>query len=236
MGEDAINLGGTKTMSLETLFSAQPDFIIASASTTRNLDWRSTLVGAGITVAYFDVQDFDDYLRLLRICTDITGREDLYERNGLMVQQEIEAVIARSRQRLQDQEPPTVLCLVAAASYMKAKNSQGSVLGGMLQGLGCINIADSNTLLLENLSMEYILSADPDYIFVVQRGDDAEGMRAYVEENLLSSPVWQQLNAVKDGRVYFMDKNLFNLKPNHRWGEAYAILEEILSNDSEEAD
>jgi hypothetical protein len=33
-----------------------------------------------------------------------------------------------------------------------------------------------------------------------------------------------------------MDKNLFNLKPNHRWGEAYAILEEILSNDSEEAD
>ena len=28
-----------------------------------------------------------------------------------------------------------------------------------------------------------------------------------------------------------MDKTLYNLKPNDRWGEAYEILEEILQND-----
>ena len=43
----------------------------------------------GITVAYFDVDNFEDYLNLLKICTDITGRADLYEANGTAVADEI---------------------------------------------------------------------------------------------------------------------------------------------------
>ena len=38
------------------------------------------LTEAGVTVAYFDVSDFDAYLQMLDICTDITGRKDLYEK------------------------------------------------------------------------------------------------------------------------------------------------------------
>lgn len=231
---DTVNLGGTKTMSLELLFAARPDFILASTNTSRNVEWLETIEAAGIPIAYFDVEDFDDYLRLLKICTDITGRPELYEAHGLRVQAEIDAVLARSQARLQQQPAPRVLCMVASAASVRAKTSQGNVLGAMLQALGCINIAETNTLLLENLSMEYILTADPDMIFFVQRGDDEAGMKAYVEKNLMSSPLWQHLRAVREGRVYFMEKNLFNLKPNHRWGEAYAILEGILSNESDD--
>ena len=45
----------------------------------------------------------------------------------------------------------------------------------------------------------------------------------------MEHPVWSQLSAVKNDRVYIMDKNLYSLKPNHRWGEAYELLEEILN-------
>ena len=38
---------------------------------------------------------------------------------------------------------------------------------------------------------------------------------------------------VREGRLYFMDKNLYNLKPNHRWGESYEILADILYGESE---
>ena len=85
--------------------------------------------------------------------------------------------------------------------------------------------------MLENLSLERILEADPEYIFLVQRGDDEAGMRAYVKTLMEENPAWQQLTAVKEGRLYFMDKNLYNLKPNHRWGEAYERLEEILEHE-----
>ena len=222
--EDTVNLGGTKNLSMELLLEANPDFILASTNTRQNVEWKDTLEATDIPVAYFDIADFEDYLRLLGICTDITGRKDLYEQYGTAVGEQIHAVLERS-----GNSGSTVLNLVATASGVKAKNSNANVLGSMLERMGCVNIADSDTMLLDNLSVEHILVNDPEYIFIVQRGDDTEGMKRYVEENLMSHPAWSQLTAVKNGRVYFMDKNLFNLKPNHRWGEAYEQLEEILN-------
>lgn len=230
--EDTVVLGGAKSLNPELLLASRPDFILASANTRQHLELQDTLTATGIPTAYFDVADFDDYLRVLRICTEITGRSDLYETHGTAVQAQIDAVLAQSRSRLATREPPTVLCIRAASSRILIKNSEGNVLGEMLHSLGCINIADSDKTLLEQLSMERILQADPDYIFFVQQGDDAEGAAANIRRLLEDDPAWAQLTAVKEGRVYHMDKALFNLKPNHRWGEAYAILEEILAHEA----
>ena len=227
LGEDCVNLGNTKELSLELLLSARPDFILASRNTRQNLEWMDTLESAGIPTAYFDVADFDGYLRLLKLCTDITGRSDLYEAHGTAVQAQIDAVLERASAR---GTAPRVLSMRASASMVTVKNSEDNVLGEMLKSLGCENIADSEASLLENLSLETILEADPDFIFFVQRGDDEAGMRAFVETMMAENPAWQQLTAVKEGRLYFMDKNLYNLKPNHRWGEAYEQLEEILEH------
>ena len=224
LSADAVNLGNTKSLSLEALLASEPDFILASTNTRQNVEWRDTLESIGIPVAYFDVSSFEDYLNLLEICTNITGRADLFEMYGTAVADEIAAVKEKART-----DSPTVLSMVASASAVHAKNSEGNVLGEMLRDMGCVNIADSNEMLLENLSIEYIVECDPDYIFFVQRGDDEEGMHAYVDELLGSNPAWNSLTAVQEGRVYFMEKNLFNLKPNHRWGEAYEKLETILN-------
>lgn len=229
--EDAVNLGGTKALSLELLLSVDPDFVLASANTRQQVEWLETLEAAGIPVAYFDVGDFGDYLRLLKICTDITGRPDLYLQNGLTIQNQIDAVIEQSRQRLANTAAPTVLCLTVSASSIRAQNSVGTVLGEMLRTLGCVNIADSEKALLENVSLEYILMADPDYIFIVQRGDDTEGMLQNMARELESNPLWAQLTAVKEGRVHIMEKSLYNLKPNHRWAEAYEKLEAIFADE-----
>ena len=100
MKDDAVNLGMTKELSLEKLFEADPDFVLASSNTQGNVEWLETLESAGINVAYFEVNDFEDYLNVLKICTDITGRTDLYETNGLAIQKQIEDVIAQSKERI----------------------------------------------------------------------------------------------------------------------------------------
>ena len=225
--EDCVNLGNTKELSLELLLASEPDFIMASANTRQNLEWKETLEATGIPTAYFDVSDFTDYFHLLELCTSITGRQDLFEKYGVEVQKQIHAVLEKAQNR---STAPTVLVMRASASMVTVKNSEDNVLGEMLKSLGCINIADSDTSLLENLSLEAILEADPDFIFLVQRGDDTEGTKAYVEAMMAENPAWQQLTAVQEGRLRFMDKTLYNLKPNHRWGEAYEKLEEILEN------
>ena len=227
LSEDTVNLGGMQELSMELLLSSRPDFIIASANTRQNLEWRETLEATGIPTAYFNVSDFDSYLRMLKICTDITGRPELYTQNGTSVQDRIDRVRDAAAQR---GTAPTVLCMRASGSLITVKNSEDNVLGEILRDLGCRNIADSDSSLLENLSIERILEADPEYIFIAQRGDDREKMMANVQTMMRENPAWLQLTAVKEGRVYYMDKNLYTLKPNHRWGEAYEQLEEILEH------
>lgn len=229
--EGTVNLGSTTRLSMETLLASQPDFILATTNVRQNMEWRDTLESIGIPVAYFNVASFSDYLRMLGICTDITGRKDCYEAYGTEVQTRISAVLAASKLRPETEKAPTVLSLTASASFVKAKNSDGNVLGAMLKDLGCINVADSDTMLLEDLSIEQILISDPDYIFIVQRGDDEAGMRKYVSDYLTSHPAWSRLRAVRSGSVFFMEKELYALKPNNRWAEAYEKLEALLSHE-----
>ena len=232
LSEDTINLGMTKEISLEKLFEADPDFVIASTNTKGNLELMDTLEMAQIPVAYFDVSDFDDYLRVLEICTQITGREELYKQNGLDIQQRIENVKAEFQAHVgKEGKVPTVLCLRASSTLIAAKNSKGNVLGAMLKGIGCENIADNEESLIETLSMEQIMIQDPDYIFIAQFGDDAEGVKANLDNFINENPAWSGLTAVKEGRVYLMEKALYTLKPNDRWAEAYEGLEEILINE-----
>lgn len=226
---DAVNLGGAHSPSLELLISSNPDFVIASASTASNVEMLGTLDALGITVAYFDVDNFGDYLEMLDICTNITGRKDLYEKNGLSLKEKIDAIKAEySNAGLADSDR-TVLLLRAASSFVKAKDSTGTILGEMLSDMGCINIADSNRSLLENLSIEAIIKEDPRHIFVVTMGSDTAAAKESLEKLMNENPAWSTLDAVKNGRLHMMDKKLFNLKPNAKWSESYEILYEKLT-------
>ena len=229
LSDDVQNLGKVNQLSMETLLSAEPDFIIASSSVRVDLEWLDTIENTDIPIAYFDVSDFEDYLALLKICTDITGREDLYQKNGLDVKSSVDTVIEKSRERVAEKGAPKVLSMRASASFVRAKSSRGNVLGKMLDTLGCENIADGNDAFLEKISIEHIIESDPDFIFVVQSGDDTKGAREKLDQFIADNPAWEGLTAVKEERVFFLDKRLYNLKPNALWGEAYEKLEEMLN-------
>ena len=227
--EGAVNLGGAHSPSLELLISSDPDLVIASASTASNVEMKDSLEAMGITVVYFDVDCFDDYLKMLDICTDITGRKDLYEQNGTSIKARIDAVKAQYAEADIPESERKVLLLRAASSFVKAKGSDGTILGEMLADMGCVNIADSDTTLLENLSVEAVIRENPHHVFVVTMGSDTAAARETLENMIKENPAWSTLDAIKNGRLHVMDKVLFNLKPNARWAQSYEILYEKLT-------
>ena len=227
--ENCINIGGAHSPSLELLIASDPDFVIASASTASNVEMKDTLEAMGITVAYFDVDNFDDYLNMLNICTDITERKDLYEQNGLTVKAKIDEIKARYAEADIPDGERKILLLRAASSFVKAKGSSGTILGEMLADMGCINIADSNEGLLENLSVEAVIREQPHHIFIVTMGSNSEAAEKSIENMIKENPAWDTLEAIRNNRFYMMDKTLFNLKPNDRWAESYEILYEKLT-------
>ena len=221
--DDYIDLGSLKEPSQEAILAANLDFVILMASLPNHRAMAETLDKTGIAYAYFDVENFDDYLELMKVFTDITGRADLYETNAASLQPQIEAAIASGKR----EDAPTVLILRTSSSKVKALDSSFMV-GGMLKEFGCVNIADSESSLLSELSLEAIVQADPDYIFISCMGDLEEG-QAQLEASLTSNPIWDTLQAVQNNQVFWLEKELFHQKPNARWGESYEILAELLT-------
>lgn len=223
--EDVTDLGALKEPSLEAILAADLDFLVLMPNLNNHLAMAETLDKAGINYAYFDVEDFDDYLELLKLFTDITGRHDLYEVNGAALIPQIEAALERGRL----DEPAKILILRTSSGKIKALDSS-TMVGSMLKEFGCVNIADSDSGLLTDLSLEAIVRENPDYIFISCMGDVEEGM-ALLESTLAANPVWDKLQAVQNGRCHYLEKELFHYKPNARWGESYEKLAGLLSQD-----
>lgn len=223
LGDEVANLGSLMEPNLEELIAAAPDLVIASSNTTSNVELLSSLEELGVPTIYFGVNSFTDYLEMLDVCTQITGHTENYQTYGLDVQAQVEKAKAQN-----DGSAPTVLLLRSASTSCKVKNSKGTVLGEILADLGAVNIADSDTSLLEDLSMEQIIADDPDYIFVVFQGSDQDAAQKTLDAALISNPAWDTLSAVQNDHFYLMEKELYHLKPNARWGEAYQKVADIL--------
>ena len=210
--ENYMDLGSLKEPSAEAILTADLDLVILMSSLPNHVELAETLEKTGTAYAYFDVENFSDYLELMKIFTDITGRSDLYATNAASLQPQIGAAIESGKR----EDAPSVLILRTSSSRVKVLDSSFMV-GGMLQAFGCVNIADSDGSLLTELSLEAIVQADPDYIFISCMGDLEEG-QAQLEASLTSNPIWNTLQAVRNNRVFWLDKELFHQKPNARWG------------------
>ena len=223
-GEDVVNAGSLKTPSAELILAAGVDFALLTPTLSGHIALGETLRAAGVRTAFFDVETFEDYLRCLDFCARLTGQPQRYEQYGTAVQASVDEAIALGAGQ---EQAPRVLLLRAYSTGVKAKNSGNNMVGAMLRDLGCENIADGQDTLLENLTLEAIVAADPDFIFITTMGADDEAL-ASLAEHLQSGPAWAGLTAVKEGRCFVLPKDLFHYKPCERWGESYHQLAEML--------
>ena len=221
-----VDEGAGKTIDHELLLAAQPDLIIGSADIAAQTEVCDTLSAGGIPCALFRVDTFEDYLSMLKICTDITGDNAAYETYGTAVQKQITEV--KNMVENLSAEPKEILFIRAGSQYSatKAKRAPDNFVCIMLDELGSRNIADDAAVLLDGLSLEEILLRDPDYIFLTTMGKE-EAAISYVTD-LFGQSGWNTLTAVKNKNYTFLPKDLFHFKPNARWGEAYTILAELL--------
>lgn len=219
-----VDAGAGKTVNTELLLSSGPELIIGSADVAAHVECVALARQVGIPAVLFRVESFADYLRVLGIMTDLTGNAEAYVQSGLDLKEKIDTLLATERSG----EAPRVLFLRAGSSARstKAKNADGHFAAAMLSELGAVNIADEARVLIDTLSMEAILKADPDCILITTMGDEAAA-RAYIE-SLLTEPTWQSLRAVREGRVHILPKELFQYKPCDAWYEAYKYLSELI--------
>jgi iron complex transport system substrate-binding protein len=215
---EAEDVGGVNDPNLEQILSLSPDLILLSADIPGHVRLQDPLTRAGVKVLSFSVESFDQYLQMLSTCTGLTGRNDLYQENGLRIRKDVDAIVKKAEGRA----APRVLLLRANSGKVAARDSE-TMAGKMLKDLGCVNIADGSGL-PDTLSMEIILREDPDYIFAVTQGSSEADAKKALKEILTSDPAWKTLRAVRKNQYILLPKDLFHLKPNRRWAESYEYL------------
>ena len=221
--EDIAVVGTVKEPNAEEIIALEPDLVLLASDITAQADIRDVLENAGLACAFFQVDTFADYAFMMEQLCAITGREDLYEENVTQVGQQIEEAQANAAL---SSTRPNVLLIRAFSTGIKAKTDD-ELAGAILKDLGAHNIADDHPSMLEDLSLEEVIAADPDYIFVTTMGDEQKALD-YLNGLIQQNPAWSELSAVKEDRYIVLPKDLFHYKPNNRWGESYQYLGEIL--------
>ncbi|MBR1402803.1 MAG: ABC transporter substrate-binding protein [Treponema sp.] len=227
----ARSVGTLTTSSIEAILSLNPDLVLLTADIPVHKKLNANLSSLGIKTYIVDVKFFADYEKAMRDFTVLTGRNDLFEKNVVQVKAEIEKIckghllLASQPHTLNDRnraEGTAGTYLFLRASPTKNKVLKDHFGNEILEGLGLRSIvSDKNPL--DDLSVEAIISADPDYIFVVAQGSEKNAEEAF-RRAFESNPAWSGLSAVKNGRVKMLPRELFNYKPNARWAEAYSYI------------
>lgn len=109
--------------------------------------------------------------------------------------------------------------------------TETSYLGDLVKTVGGKNIASKLDKNVENgyvqLSLEYILEQNPDYILRFAHGNLEETKKSF-DKAFDKNPAYQELNAVKNNKVVDLDSNVFNVSANLKVKEAIQTLGDIL--------
>ena len=220
-----VDAGAGKTIDVELLLAYEPDFVIYSLDVEAQVKAAEVLKKNKIPTAGMRIDGVEDYIKALTICTSLLDNEENLKKYGEDILQEIEDIRNKA---ILSSYMPTVLFIRSgsSSSSAKAKKADDNFAAKMLEDLGCINIADEEEILLDNLSIEEILLKNPSHIFISIMGDEEAG-KAYMQ-SLITSESWKELSAVTNGNVHYLPKDLFHYKPCERWAESYEYLYEIL--------
>ncbi|MBR2025095.1 MAG: ABC transporter substrate-binding protein [Clostridia bacterium] len=219
-----VDTGAGKSINYELLISYKPDFVICSSDIAVQIEVASFLRNNNIPCASFKVENFDDYLWVLNILTDITGQKENYRVYGADIKSNIDTLLNKTVNN--EQKKILFIRASSSAKSTKAKTADEHFVALMLKELGTYNIAENVPVLLDGLSAEEIIKENPNYIFISTMGD-FEKAQNYIY-SLFETDTYKNLDAVKNGNYCFLEKDLYQFKPNHRWYEAYLNLWEIL--------
>ena len=213
------DVGGITDPSPEAILSHKPDLVLISDLTP--VAAYEQLKDLGLNVLPVTGKGIEGIHGNIQTIAEALGDKRAGKALSLSIQRKLQEVKKRCKDRGRE-SPPKVLMLIGTNSYFCA--GKDSFSGQILQLLGAENIAPESKQNWPQVSMEYILAQNPDIIIVSLAHENDELKAAWKQKrNWQNHPVWKQVPAVKNNRVYFLKNNMLTI-PGPRITSAASIL------------
>ena len=126
-------------------------------------------------------------------------------------------------------ESKDVLVLFAApGSTMIA--TPASYIGSLVELVGGHNLVQDSSMPFVTYNKEELTKLNPEKILVMTHAMPEETKKA-LEKEMESDAAWQSINAVKEGKVIYLDNNYFGMSANLKVIEGLDILKDIVHNE-----
>ena len=214
-------VGGTTMPNAEKVLSMRPALVLLNAKYERHRAFQRILDRSGVESMLLEYNTYDDFLKLFDLFSRLNGSIGP-EAAAKRIAEEVDAVCSRARR-----EPAVrfAVLFVTADGFSAEPSAMQNAL--MASRLGGVNILKSSARTRQKLSMEALLAADPEVIFLVTPAAGEEDRRNAVRP-LLAHPAWKRLSAAECGRVHVLPSELFLFQPGPRFPEAFRLLARLL--------
>ena len=219
---DLPEVGQAMSPDLEIVASLEPDLFVMDSNFQASVE--ESLSQYGLNTFFFETGSYSDFVNSIKQLGVEINRED--EAKKLV--NEIEASVTKALEKKGDQSPTVAVIFGAGENFMLATDT--SYLGDLVKTLGATNITsklegDMSSAYVQ-FSLEQILAENPDYVLRFAHGNIEETAKMF-DAAFDSNEAYQQLDAVKSGKVYDLDPTIFNVSANLEITTAIETLGEI---------
>jgi len=213
---------GKETFSIEKVISLKPDVLILPLDLYKNAkEVVSKLENAGIPTVVIDYhsETVENHTKSIMLLGKILGKEKRAQEIADFYKMQVNKVYSRLEKI--DKSKPVVYVECGNNGPSTYSNSYGNYMWGALtEQCGGTNIAKGKIENYGSLNPEYVLKTNPDVIIITgsywpKKPDSMRlGYIANPEEskdllmNFTKRPGWENLNAVKNNRVYSINHGL----------------------------
>lgn len=234
--ENVAEIGSSFSPDFEKVLAVGTELLIGDSTFKDKIE--TSAKEYGIETFYVTTSTYSDFLKSIAELGEKIGK-----------QEEATKIIEKFKEPLSNIDSINKnlkVAIIFGSSESNMLATENTYIGSLVNAFGVKNIANEIMSTEEtsitsqgnahstsgsgyiNLNVEQLLKNQPDIILAFAHGSVEENTKA-IEKLFSENPAWKNLNAVKDGKVYYLDSTIFGTSANNFMDKALIKLGEIFN-------
>ena len=218
--EGAVEIGNPMSPDLEIIKSLNPTVVVSVD--TLGSDYMNLFIENNIPSEFVSLEGLDG---LKEAIISLGKRFDKDDEATALIN-EIQAKELEVQEKAASLEDTDVLVLFAAPGSTMIATSK-SYIGSLVELVGGKNIIEDNSTSFTTYNKEDLAMLNPDKILVMVHALPEE-TKAALEAEMATDSAWQNIDAVKEGNVVYLDSEYFGMSANLKVIEGLDMLSDIV--------
>ncbi|MCX0396749.1 heme ABC transporter substrate-binding protein IsdE [Clostridium perfringens] len=217
--KDAVKVGNPMNPDLEIIKSLNPDVVVSVD--TLGEDYKKLFTDNNIPSEFIDLTTLEG----LKTSISTLGERFNKKEKANEILNELKVKEDEFSNLSKEEKKDILLVFAVPGSMMIATPS--SYIGNLVDKVGANNIVKDDKKPFVSYSNEEIVKLNPDMVLVMTHGMP-EQAKKMAEEKFVSDPAWSRIEAVKEGKVYYLENGYFGMSANLKVTESLDKLGEII--------